>query len=240
MITRRTLESKYVPTPVNYAIARPGGPDAAAESAMVICLPGRGDVAATIVDSYRIQDIVASTGGAFAVVAVDGGSSYWHRRANGENRLAMLLNELLPRLRREHLGNFGAGVGLWGWSMGGYGALRTFVEASGDFDAVATGGAALFTSYAGAAPGAFDSENDFRQNDIFAHLDRLTGPISLACGESDPFIAGNRALAKRLATPPTTDFSTGCHENRFWRRAAVAQARFLAAHLPGPDGDAAG
>ena len=36
----------------------------------------------------------------FAVVAVDGGGSYWHKRASGEDSGAMVLDELIPMLER--------------------------------------------------------------------------------------------------------------------------------------------
>jgi pimeloyl-ACP methyl ester carboxylesterase len=239
VVARRKLISEHVAGPVQYAIARPLQ-SVGAPTPGVICLPGRGDVAATIVDSYRIQDIVQATvGPRFAIVAVDGGSSYWHARVNGEDRLTMLLNELLPRLREENLGTHGAGVGLWGWSMGGYGALRAMVEAPDTFDVAATGGAALWTGSANTAPGAFDDADDYDRNDIFTRVDRLKAPLFIACGASDVFVDANRSLVKRLPTPARTDFSAGCHNNDYWRRIAVEQAKFLADHLSGPDGDSA-
>jgi hypothetical protein len=68
----------------------------------------------------------------------------------------------------------------------------------------------------------------------------MKAPLFIACGASDVFIDANRALVKQLPTPARTDFSAGCHNNIYWRRIAVEQATFLAAHLKGPDVDAAG
>ena len=58
---------------------------------------------------------------AFAVVSVDGGGSYWHKRASGEDSGAMVLTELLPMLDGQALDT--SRVAFLGWSMGGYGAL---------------------------------------------------------------------------------------------------------------------
>ena len=57
----------------------------------------------------------------FAVVAVDGGNSWWHRRVTGEDSGAMVLTELLPMLPTKGLDT--SRVGFIGWSMGGYGSL---------------------------------------------------------------------------------------------------------------------
>ena len=57
----------------------------------------------------------------FAVVAVDGGNGWWHRRVTGEDSGAMVLTELLPMLAAKGLDT--SRVSFIGWSMGGYGAL---------------------------------------------------------------------------------------------------------------------
>ncbi|HEV7361853.1 MAG TPA: hypothetical protein VGN92_12230, partial [Mycobacterium sp.] len=59
----------------------------------------------------------------FAVVGVDGGSdSYWHKRVDGSDSGAMVLDELLPMLGSMGLDT--SRVGFMGWSMGGYGAMH--------------------------------------------------------------------------------------------------------------------
>src|SRR5947199_301181 len=56
----------------------------------------------------------------FALAAVDGGrDTYWHRRADGDDPQAMLLEEFLPMLTKQGLRTDSFGV--TGWSMGGYG-----------------------------------------------------------------------------------------------------------------------
>jgi S-formylglutathione hydrolase FrmB len=57
----------------------------------------------------------------FAVICVDGGETYWHKRADGDDPAGMIVHEVLPRAAAAgmHTGR----IGLVGLSMGGYGAL---------------------------------------------------------------------------------------------------------------------
>jgi enterochelin esterase-like enzyme len=57
----------------------------------------------------------------FVLVAVDGGETYWHRRASGDDPERMILDEVRPRLAE--MGLRTSRLALMGWSMGGYGAL---------------------------------------------------------------------------------------------------------------------
>ncbi len=57
----------------------------------------------------------------FAAVTVDGGDTYWHLRANGDDPLGMIIHEVLPRLAAAGLAT--ERIGICGESMGGYGAL---------------------------------------------------------------------------------------------------------------------
>ena len=71
-------------------------------------------------DAY-LADHVRRGGAPLALVSVDGGDAYWHPRRSGDDPLAMILDELLPRV-----GDLGAQVdriGVLGYSMGGYGSL---------------------------------------------------------------------------------------------------------------------
>ena len=57
----------------------------------------------------------------FAIICVDGGETYWHRRADGDDPAGMIVHEVLPRAAAAgmHTGR----IGIVGLSMGGYGAL---------------------------------------------------------------------------------------------------------------------
>ena len=106
----------------NFAVARPPGQSEALRP--VIALHGKGSDAAAVMAGGVEQGLAQAVNAGlppFAVVAVDGGGSYWHRRTSGEDAGAMVLGELLPMLGEQGLDT--SRVGFLGWSMGGYGAL---------------------------------------------------------------------------------------------------------------------
>jgi pimeloyl-ACP methyl ester carboxylesterase len=224
-----TLRSRHVAEPVDWAVGLPPGQHGAEA---VVCLPGRGSDARWVMDTLHVVDFVAVAGLHHAVAAVDGGESYWHRRASGEDRMAMLVGEFLPFLRRR----FGLRPrALMGWSMGGYGALLAAERHPELFRAVAVSSAAIWPTYAqqhAAVPDAFDGAADFARNDVFAGSPRLAHTaVSISCGRADPFLANDRAFAARLHPRPAGEFTTGCHDEDFWRRMLPAQVRFLGRHL---------
>ncbi len=230
-VIQGTLRSDYVREPVDYAIGLPPGHQGAAAA---VCLPGRGSDARWVMDALHAVDFVAAAGLRYAVAAVDGGDSYWHRRRDGEDRMRMLLEDFLPLLAaryglRPH--------GLIGWSMGGYGALLAAERDPGRFGCVAVSSAAIWPAYAqqhAAVPDAFDGRADFARNDVFAGAGRLAQTaVSISCGTGDPFIGNDRAFAARLARRPAGAFVAGCHDEDFWRRMLPAQVRFVGRHLRG-------
>ena len=102
----------------------------------------------------------------FAVVAVDGGGSYWHKRASGEDSGAMVLDELIPMLDSQGLDT--SRVGFLGWSMGGYGALLLGARLGpARTAAICAVSPALWTSSGATAPGAFDGADDYAANSVW-------------------------------------------------------------------------
>lgn len=239
-----TFDSRATGGPVTWGLAIP--PDArAAGLPVVLVLHGRGRDAHAAFDVLRLHRYLAEhvrAGGApLAVVSVDGGdSTYWHPRADGDDPLAMITGELLPRLA--HLGLGTADVGVMGWSMGGYGALLMARESDagrlGGLRVAAASAAspALFATYAASAPGAFDSAADWsRWGDLTRHPGVRTVPLQVSCGTGDPFAAQTRAYRARVHPTPAGGMSAGRHEGGYWRSLVPGQLRFLAAHLtPAP------
>src|SRR5246127_5356282 len=146
----------------NWGIALPPGHTGVLRP--VIALHGKDGDANMMLDAGvedALAQVVKSGKPPFAVVGVDGGSdSYWHRRADGTDSGAMVLEELLPMLST--MGMDTSRVGFLGWSMGGYGALRLGAKLGPSRTAgICAISPALFTSFATSPPEAFDSNDDF-------------------------------------------------------------------------------
>jgi S-formylglutathione hydrolase FrmB len=191
-----------------------------------------------------------------AVVTVDGGTTYWHRRADGDDPQGMIIYEVLPRLAR--LGALTGLIGIVGESMGGYGALllaeRLGAAARSGGRAGQAGGAsgepragavaaispAIFASYADARRAdrrAFDGPADFARNDVLARLADLRDvPAYVACGDSDPFEPTAKRLRTRLreltGREPAGGIEAGCHDTAFWARQLPPALEFLGGFLP--------
>jgi enterochelin esterase-like enzyme len=224
-ITRGTLASGFP-----WMLAVPHAADAISLP-VCYCLPGRGSTAASVFGNLRIPDFVAqgmTERGVppFAVAAYDGGESYYHRRASGEDRHAALL-ELIAQVE-DRLGSRSAVRGLLGWSMGGYGALLAAERQPQRFRAVAVASPALWTRYEDAVSDAFDDRADYERNDVFAGAGKLRGiALRVDCGDSDPFTSSAVAFRKRVHPTPAGEISAGCHDADYWRRVAPAQVDFL-------------
>jgi hypothetical protein len=231
-VRRYELHSRYVGDPVEYQIAWP--PGAKPGDALPVCfaLPGRGggppmgfaDVVARAVKSHESPP--------YAVVGVAGGESYWHRRASGEDRLSMLLREIIPLCERNHrLGGHGLKRAVIGWSMGGYGALLAAETKPTLFAAVVAVGPAVWTSYEAMMLGprdAFDSAADFAKYDVIGHAPRLAGVnLRIDCGKSDPFWGYVTHLEAALPSRPAGGYGEGGHDRKFFDKVAPADAKFI-------------
>jgi enterochelin esterase-like enzyme len=154
-VVTQSFYSRYRRRTVNMIIMRPPGKRVARSAALPVTLVlhgAGGDAAAAVSLGYPQYLAAAITGGAppFAAVAVDGGSTtYWHPRADGDDPQGMLIYEVLPRLRQQ--GYLVTGIGLAGWSMGGYGALLLAARLGpARVEAIAVSSPAVFASYADA------------------------------------------------------------------------------------------
>jgi Putative esterase len=204
----------------------PAGAASARGLRVVVALHGLGGDAAATAGHLR-PAMTASAVRSFAVITVDGGNTYWHRREDGDDPLGMIIHEVLPRaaargLRTER-------IGIVGNSMGGYGALL-LAERLGSAPpppgsappppgsgpgqgpvprasaptaaAVVASSPAIFASYADARaadPGAFDGLADFARNNVFSGLNALRRvPAWIDCGSDDPFAPMTLRLRARL------------------------------------------
>ncbi len=236
------LASTYRGRDVPWLLAVPPGvpPDGLP---VVLVLHGRGGTAwsafAELGLHHALAAHVAAGGRPFALVSLDGGETYWHPRAGGDDPLGMLVHELLPQL-----GGLGLGVdriGVWGWSMGGLGALLLAREsergrlAGVRVAAAAAASPALFDTFADATPGAFDDPAAFaRWGDLLAEPGvSAATPLRVACGDADRFTDTTDRYRAVVRPTPAGGIVAGCHDSGYWAAEAPAALAFLADHLPG-------
>jgi pimeloyl-ACP methyl ester carboxylesterase len=212
----------------NWAIARPPGQTKTLRP--VIALHGKGSNAATVMAGGVEQGLAQAVNAGlppFAVVAVDGGGSYWHKRASGEDSGAMVLDELIPLLGTQSLDT--SRVAFLGWSMGGYGALLLGSRLGpARTAAICAVSPALWLSPRATAPGAFDGADDWSANSVFGLPALASIPIRVDCGNSDPFYDATRQFVAQLPNPPSGGFSPGGHDASFWSAQLPAELTWMA------------
>jgi len=217
------LDSRFTKASMGWTISTPGSRP---PRATVYCLHGFDNDHRMAFDQLHIPEVAAALGLPVVVAAVDGGrDSYWHRRADGTDALAMLMEEFIPLVR----GRVGPlPQALMGWSMGGYGALLAAERASGQFRAVAPASPALWLTPGATAPGAFDSPADFYANDVFTGVgDLRVMRVAVFCGTADPFYAATRHLVDLMDFPHEARFGPGGHDDAYWSSVAPAQLRAI-------------
>lgn len=214
--------------PTNWAIARP--PNQTGTLRPVIALHGKGGDAQSVMDGGVEQGLAQAVQAGiapFAVVSVDGGGSYWHKRASGEDTSAMVLDELIPMLSAQGLDT--SRVAFLGWSMGGYGALLLGARLGpARTAAICAVSPALWTSSGGTAPGAFDGSDDYAANSVWGLPQLASIPIRVDCGNSDPFYSATKQFIAQLPNPPSGGFSPGGHDGAFWSSQLPAEIAWMA------------
>lgn len=159
----------------------------------------------------------------FVLAGTDDGPAGWVPDGSGADPQAMLLDELPGWL---------AGRGfdadrraLWGWSRGGYGALR-LAEVAPTWARAA----ALFS------PAVVEADPVFDDLDALAPL-----PLGIWCGNHDPFVDGVRDLVAELSVEPEVlTFAEGGHTRVFWNDHTLDAFAWLAAKLEVSAGAASG
>jgi len=255
-----TFESAYRHTAVQMVTLIPPDAPAGVDLGVTLALHGAGNTAAGLAEQL-VTAMTAAKIATFAVVCPDGGGTYWHKRADGDDPIGMILHEVLPRAAAAGLAT--RRIGIAGESMGGYGALllaERFAAAGGTrpplrtsaaarrpappsavpaVAAVAAMSPAIFATYADARSadkGSFDSQADFARNNVFAGISALKHvPTWVACGEDDPFRPEAALFRARLAALTRHQvpggIAAGCHDDAFWARNLPAALQFIAGHL---------
>jgi S-formylglutathione hydrolase FrmB len=244
-VLTHTIQSKAMGRPMPYTLALPDavafGPALPTRTPLILALPGEGGSDTSITRHLGLQAFATSVGlNACVVSPGDVGSSYYHPRSDGTDMLAFLIDELVPHVERSfQVGGSRGARGLYGYSMGGYGALLIAQQRPEMFCAVAAASPAVFASYQAAITGhphTFDSAADWQQWGLWEHLTAPGSvpngavPVRIDCGDSDPFTPTARDLIAKIPGA-VGHIGSGCHDVAFWRKAAPADIAFLKNHL---------
>jgi pimeloyl-ACP methyl ester carboxylesterase len=226
---------------VGYTIAYPPRYRAGDELPLVVMLHGYGgNHADALVGMSPAQAVALRVNGrplaAMAMVTVDGGNGYWNPHP-GDDPMAMVIDELIPRCRRLGLGRPPRRIGMMGISMGGYGALLLAEKYPHLIAAAAAISPAIWTGYAqaqGANAGAYASAAAFAANDAVTHASALAHvPVRVASGYDDPFYPGVQALTRALPPGAVVELAKGCHTGAFFAEQQPPSLAFLARYLAG-------
>ncbi|WP_028645153.1 alpha/beta hydrolase [Nocardioides sp. URHA0020] len=232
-VERGSFASAHRPgVDTRWVILRP--PGAPRDLPVVVALHGLHQSAETIVGASLYVDrylaaAVADGVPPFAVAAVDGGTSYWHPRPDGEDTGAMVVDELLPLLEQQGLDV--SRVGLLGWSMGGYGALRLGGLLGPDrVGAVVASSPAIWLDDDSASRSGFADAAEYAQFTVVGHQQDLAGvPVRVDVGTGDPFYRDVQDYVHGFPhdADVVSTFRPGAHDPAYWRRMLPAQLRFL-------------
>ena len=238
-VVYRTFSSRVLGHDVAYGIAWPPGVAPGSRLPVAFGLPGRGGGPASVIGFLTgfLSEIVRDGVRPFALASVDGGQSYWHRRASGEDRMAMLTSEFVPLCEhRYHLGGSRARRAGMGWSMGGYGVLLAAETYPDLFSSVVATSPAIWPSYQAMMNGpgdAFDSAADFAAHDVIGHAARLAGlSLLVECGTKDPFYPYVQDLCAVLPVGAHYRYLPGGgHDFGSWAKLQPGALRFTARHF---------
>jgi S-formylglutathione hydrolase FrmB len=215
-----------------WAISYPPGAAQGDALPVLVVLHGYGGDHRAAFDQLGLDRFLAAAveGGVapFAIASVDGGNTYWHPRASGEDAGAMVTDEFLPLLTERGLAT--DRVAFLGWSMGGYGSLLLASELGSDRVAsVVAESPAMWQDAAHSPDGAFDDAEDYAAHDLAGRQGELAGiPVRIDCGTGDGFSPVVEDYVAGFDEPPAGGFEPGGHDFDYWKRMAPADLTFIA------------
>jgi hypothetical protein len=232
VVTGRFASTARNGADVGWMVQYPPGTDSGDRLPVCLALHGRGAHHADAHDALHLGRFLAAavTDGQvppFAIVSVDGGGAVnWHRRADGDDPVAMLDAELLPTLVADGLDT--ARPALWGWSLGGTGALYLASTDVRPWAGAVAASPVLWRDPGDWQLGAYDDDADFERTSPWRRLDRLVSvPLGIDCGGDDVLVDDVEAFRGALHPTPAGGIEPGCHDTAFWLRAAPAELEFV-------------
>ncbi|WP_040511461.1 alpha/beta hydrolase [Gordonia soli] len=237
LITGSFRSAKMAGRETRWAVARPAG--VSGQLPVVVVLHALNTNEKSIFGSKLemqtvVQQYVDAGNPPFALAAADVARNYYHARADGTDGAAMILDEFLPMLAaNRELELSTERIGLFGWSMGGYGALRLGAMLGAPrVAAIAVSSPALWADPRNFPPRAFDSLADYQANSLFGQQNAFARiPLLIEIGSSDQFFTYTRQWAAGLHPPAAFGTSAGGHTNRYWRSVLPDQVAFLGRNL---------
>jgi S-formylglutathione hydrolase FrmB len=171
----------------------------------------------------------------FALVAVDSGDTYYHRRSANDDPQAMLRDELPGWLVADGLApdNAGLPAATMGISMGAFGELNYAAGRAGHnpLRAIAAVSPAVFRSWQDVTiKRAFNGPADWAAHEPLQHLALAGQPLGVWCGTGDRFIGAARQLA-RVGHATVSSFTAGGHSTSYWHHVLPDVLRFVGARL---------
>lgn len=224
-----------------WALVRPPGVEGPLP--LVVALHGLGqDHADLLGPSFGLDRFLAAAVAdgtpPYALATVDGGRSYWHPRPSGEDASAMVVDELLPMLAGRPDAHVDVDrLGLLGWSMGGYGALRLAGLLGPErVPAVVASSPALWTDAEDASRTGFADAEEYDEFSVLGRQRMLDGiAVRVDCGTGDPFYRAVEDYAAGFGDDAevVSSFEPGAHDAAYWRRMLPGQLDFLGRRLEG-------
>lgn len=233
-----SFTSRFRPdTDTNWSLAVPARGSGSAQRPVpaALFLHGTGADHRMVFDDLQadrfLAQHVARGGTPFAIAAVDGGESWWHRRATGTDTQAMVVDEFIPLLAGQGIDT--GRLAVFGLSMGGFGALLLASQHRiPGLRAVAAMSPAVWSMYDAGRADNFDSDADFEANDIFALRPELGMlPTRIDCGTSDNLLYSVKDYVSGLPGGHEGGFQDGGHDSGYWRSILPDVLSFLGRNL---------
>ena len=217
VVTLTKVTSVFMGQDIDLFTAVPAGYGDGSGLPAVVILHGASASAAALQDFGLARFLTAAVkGGAQPIVlaGTDDGPTGWLADGTAADPQAMLLEEL-PQWLAE-AGSAADRRALWGWSRGGYGAIR-FAEIAPDW----TRAVALFSPALG--------DDDVGAEGVEGLVDV---PLGVWCGNDDPFVDAVQDFVDDLpAEPEVIVFEAGAHTRAFWNDHTLDAFTWLASHL---------